>query len=566
MSRLFKPTIFTAALCALCMTSNVVHADHFEDLDSNNDGKLTRGEFDKGEIAFRAADTSGDGSISRAEFEKMAKEAAAEDPKVTEVKKQLIQLSGSLRSHLLRHDEYPSTLQGLVEKGLLKAIPSDPWGREFQYKLVDKKGGGEPARTVRINRDGKVVNGGDGKTKVTPKTFELLSAGIDGQYGNADDILKTEDGLRLSLTPGQREAILLEAGDAYKLAQRSYAWEQAYRVWLAVAEHEYSKGETVKELSTLTLPTETFPSGKAVDLLGRPLDLRSVRGLRAVSAALSKGDKEELTYTEAEFVGVLSARLATVNNGGDYRLGNAHRVVQSFWQSKGRLPLTMKEIEAFSSDRYFNRSNYGHSLVYVSFNDEKGYAIFDLGRDNQPGGLEENMDSVSYGPSDVTASGQSASQMWNNSTEQRKRYEGIQKAIQDALKRKEEEEAKKAAEAEKTAGAKETGDKAPEKEEKPSDVPIVPEEKPITPDESQSGVVLSRSGRATGRLCVWRAELACRAGMACCSGSSAAGPASPANSARAASRCTRRACGGSTSPSSAGGCARSRCTRGACGG
>ena len=84
-----------------------------------------------------------------------------------------LSIGACLKTYRINGGQYPSTEQGLValaarpdtgpqpEKWIqiITKIPSDPWGREYRYRLLS-----------------------DGKD------FELRSAGPDGSFGTKDDI------------------------------------------------------------------------------------------------------------------------------------------------------------------------------------------------------------------------------------------------------------------------------------------------------------------------------------------------------------------------------------------
>ena len=70
-------------------------------------------------------------------------------------------LARHIRSYVLEHAKMPSSLQELVEKGMVGAVPADPWGNAFSLVV----------------------------TNAAEKRFKVLSAGPDGKKGTKDDIL-----------------------------------------------------------------------------------------------------------------------------------------------------------------------------------------------------------------------------------------------------------------------------------------------------------------------------------------------------------------------------------------
>ncbi|MEM7588865.1 MAG: type II secretion system protein GspG [Myxococcota bacterium] len=47
---------------------------------------------------------------------------------------QVRSFDSSVELYNLTHYKYPSRLQDLVDKGILKEIPKDPWGKDYQYQ------------------------------------------------------------------------------------------------------------------------------------------------------------------------------------------------------------------------------------------------------------------------------------------------------------------------------------------------------------------------------------------------------------------------------------------------
>ena len=85
---------------------------------------------------------------------------------------QVCKLSQVVKFHKAKYDTYPTTddgLQSLVTKRLIKKIPTDPWGAQYQYQLFGK----------------------DAK-----KPFAVYSFGLDRKKGGSDlakDIYCVED-------------------------------------------------------------------------------------------------------------------------------------------------------------------------------------------------------------------------------------------------------------------------------------------------------------------------------------------------------------------------------------
>ena len=55
---------------------------------------------------------------------------------------QVRSFDSSVELYNLTHYKYPAKLQDLVDKGILKEIPKDPWGKDYQYQTpgdVNKK-------------------------------------------------------------------------------------------------------------------------------------------------------------------------------------------------------------------------------------------------------------------------------------------------------------------------------------------------------------------------------------------------------------------------------------------
>jgi general secretion pathway protein G len=104
------------------------------------------------------------------------------DAKVTAARTQLEALGLSLDAYRLDNDYYPSTAQGLdalvrLPTGepvprrwrgpyLKRGVPADPWGRPYEYRLLE----GDQYELLSRGRDG--TSGGDGEDAD-------LSAGLD---------------------------------------------------------------------------------------------------------------------------------------------------------------------------------------------------------------------------------------------------------------------------------------------------------------------------------------------------------------------------------------------------
>ena len=48
---------------------------------------------------------------------------------------QVRSFDSSIELYNLTHYKYPSKLHDLVDKGILKEIPKDPWGKDYQYQV-----------------------------------------------------------------------------------------------------------------------------------------------------------------------------------------------------------------------------------------------------------------------------------------------------------------------------------------------------------------------------------------------------------------------------------------------
>ncbi|MEM7403569.1 MAG: type II secretion system protein GspG [Myxococcota bacterium] len=72
---------------------------------------------------------------------------------------QVRSFDSSIELYNLTHYKYPNNLQELLEKGILKEIPKDPWGKNYQYQVpgsVNKKG--FDVYTINPSTDKKIGN------------------------------------------------------------------------------------------------------------------------------------------------------------------------------------------------------------------------------------------------------------------------------------------------------------------------------------------------------------------------------------------------------------------------
>jgi hypothetical protein len=74
-------------------------------------------------------------------------------------------LARSVDLYYLEKKALPATLEDLVSAELIDAVPTDPWGRPFEYRVVSQR----------------------------PRTFRIFSAGKDGKPDTADDVKSGAD-------------------------------------------------------------------------------------------------------------------------------------------------------------------------------------------------------------------------------------------------------------------------------------------------------------------------------------------------------------------------------------
>jgi len=431
-----RKTLALAAVCLAAMFATSAKAEGtFTGLDANRDNKLTKEESQLNDLDFTSADKDKNGSLSKAEYDSHLEEKidAADEAKLTEVRKHFVEFGGSLRSHKLKFDVYPESLQGLVDKGLLDTIPKDPWGGEYTYVLKPKATPVNigPAPAPRTDSSTPEV-----KTEVSPKDleFEITTLGPDKQPGTTDDVVKTPTGIRLTMSSRMRTRVIEAAGTSHKLAKSALAYEQAFRVWLAIAEFEYSSGNPVTDLDTITLPKAMFPTGEPEDTFGRDMVLRNVRGLRALVAEEIAEEAPALTMTEADFAHLLETRI-NPQNRYNWNINSIFQYARAFLFAKGRLPLTTNELRDHSNNKWSFRSNSGKSVHYITFNEDRSFVVFDLGMDDAPGGRGVDADQAFYGPEDVQAASVDYNGTWETQAETTARYAGIREAIKKALAR-----------------------------------------------------------------------------------------------------------------------------------
>ena len=78
---------------------------------------------------------------------------------------QLCRYEKALKAYYLKTNTYPTTKQGLtdlVTQRIIRYIPIDPWGSQYQYRYIGKKDG-EPFLLFSLGADKKI--GGHGQSR-----------------------------------------------------------------------------------------------------------------------------------------------------------------------------------------------------------------------------------------------------------------------------------------------------------------------------------------------------------------------------------------------------------------
>lgn len=398
----------------------------FKELDTSGEGKLDKKESGLNDIDFAIADEDENGSISLEEYRDFFGSEGAEG-KIKTVRQHFVEFGGALRSHKMKFDVYPDTLEELVAKRLLDSVPTDPWGRAYVYTL-----GPKPSE--------KPAGGEEEPAAVVPKkehVFTILTLGADGKEGTLDDISKNPDGIKLNISAKMRRRITAAAGISHKMARSALASEQAFRLWLSIAESEWDTGEAVTDTDGLVLDAGLFPGNDARDTFDRMLEFRNVRGLRAVVAEELEEETPGLTMTEADFVHLLNARLPSENSQNNYNwnLRQLFQHTRSFLFAEGRLPLTTAELKAKAQNPWVFRGRNGNDMLYVTFNSDQSFMFIDVGNDNLPGGRDADADIVYYGPANIHTGETSYDGSWDTSKDDQERFKAVKAAAKKALVR-----------------------------------------------------------------------------------------------------------------------------------
>ncbi len=372
-----KRKISTMFCAVLVLSFLVLHttpqAESFQEKDTNKDGKISSEEFGNS-ITFRQADLDEDDFISEEEYALLQQEEQN-----TQLKLKLLEYGACLRSYLLRYDHYPESFDEIVEEKLIAVIEPDPWGFELQYRVFEQSS--DEDSLENLEKPAEQSSSENSSESVLKRVFEVLSVGPDGVAGSSDDILLTPQGIRLTLSPQQHQKILREDQENYIKARNAWNWEQAFRLWLEIAEAEYAEDKKITEINQLELPEELFPEGKALDTFERQFELKSIRGLRVVTALTPdkslgnntlNSSQEKVSLTESDFIQLLSRRLESRNDYYDWNASNFVEQVIHFYNSNGRLPLTKLEVTK-SGTHYYGRSD---NLYYLPLANDTRFMLF----------------------------------------------------------------------------------------------------------------------------------------------------------------------------------------------
>lgn len=409
----------------------------FAELDENGDGVLDEAESKLTAGEFSRIDVIEDGVLEADEWT-----AEETELKLFDTRKTLIDLHGAMRTSFIRFDVYPRTLQDFVDWELVSELPTDAWGNEIKFNFA--RDPNQPAKTFRQD------------TMELPN-FEFRSAGMDGEMGTTDDIFKTRMTCRVPATRIGRAKLKRGAGESYQKAKLGFAYEQAFRLWIAILTHQVENDLEELTLDGFTLPREAFPQGVPIDVFGREFELKSARGITALCLPEVEDGPPALVLTEANFYANYVARMES-SVEMNYPAQELIERLRQFWTKSGRVAVTEEE----APQPYWRSSNSGQTFYY-EINIGENYAIFSFGMDNKPGGIGQDMDWAYYGP-DARMDGtniEAFTQLnWTNYQYTQHRYESLIRAIAEQEKRAAEAEEGAEDSAPEEAGAAEKADAA----------------------------------------------------------------------------------------------------------
>jgi hypothetical protein len=300
-----------------------------------------------------------------------------ERTRMRQTRETMTSLHRDLLAYAHVNDEFPATLQVLVDMELREELPVDAWGRAFVYES----------------------DGDD---------FRLVSYGADGEAGgtgaNADIVFT---GAGQELTEAEREALAVTRDRAWSHAKVVVTRERMKVAGLEVARHRAEEGSWPDLEAFVAGLKESEPQlarcfrdawGNGIELRVLPHDSFALLSRGADGEPGGSGEAADIVVTEREVRLELKHARERANywrgsrHSDEWRMRTLHHDIVRFRQQNGELPERMEDLledrgqgsirDSIPSDAW------GHEFTYVREGDE--FFIVTLGKDGRPGGTGEN--------------------------------------------------------------------------------------------------------------------------------------------------------------------------------